>query len=298
MKKIYSFVAFVVFSATALAQAPQKMSYQAVIRDGAGELVTSSPIGMRISVLQGSETGTAAYVETQNTTSNANGLVTIEIGGGTVVSGSFGGIGWANGPYFIKTETDPSGGTAYTITGTSQLLSVPYALYALNSTAGPAGADGLQGEQGPAGTTGQNIYEVYGSGQTVVGSATTSYVLIPGLTQTINIPADSKVYVHSDGGMQSTGATASTFSVVDVALFVDGAVTGAAGQRRVSIANTTALAQLIGNWSLSKSFNLAAGSHTFDVRAIGGIAGSSNANVSSASAPQLQGVLTVIVVKQ
>jgi hypothetical protein len=68
-------------------------------------------------------------VETQTTNTNANGLVTLEIGSGTIVSGTFSGIDWSNGSYFIKTETDPTGGTSYTITGTSQILSVPYAIY-------------------------------------------------------------------------------------------------------------------------------------------------------------------------
>jgi hypothetical protein len=85
---------------------------------------------MQISILQGSASGTAVYVETQSPTTNANGLISIKIGDGTVQSGDFTNIEWANGPYFIKTETDPAGGTDYTITGTSQLLSVPYALHA------------------------------------------------------------------------------------------------------------------------------------------------------------------------
>jgi hypothetical protein len=84
---------------------------------------------MRISILQTSPSGTAVYVETQTPTTNTNGLVSIEIGGGTILSGNFSTIDWANGPYFIKTETDPTGGTSYTIAGTSELLSVPYALY-------------------------------------------------------------------------------------------------------------------------------------------------------------------------
>jgi hypothetical protein len=85
---------------------------------------------MQISILQGSAGGTAVYVERQIPQTNSNGLVTIEIGNGTVISGTFSSINWANGPYFIKTETDLTGGSNYTITGTSQLLSVPYALYA------------------------------------------------------------------------------------------------------------------------------------------------------------------------
>ncbi|MFN5307511.1 MAG: hypothetical protein ACK5CV_10155, partial [Bacteroidota bacterium] len=114
-------------------QAPSKMSYQAVIRNSSNTLVSNQPVGMRISILQGSASGTAVYVETQTPTTSDNGLVSIEIGGGTVVSGTFATINWANGPYFIKTETDANGGSNYSITGTSQLLSVPYAMYAERS---------------------------------------------------------------------------------------------------------------------------------------------------------------------
>jgi uncharacterized protein (TIGR02145 family) len=114
------------------AKSSPKMSYQAVIRNSSDALVTNTQVGIQISILQGSASGSAVYVETQTPTTNANGLISIEIGGddATVVTGSFATIDWANGPYFIKTETDPAGGTSYTITGTSQLLSVPYALHA------------------------------------------------------------------------------------------------------------------------------------------------------------------------
>jgi hypothetical protein len=112
------------------AQSPQKMSYQAVIRNSSNTLVASTPVGMKISILQGTSTGTVSYSETQTPTTNINGLASFEIGSGTVVSGTLSAINWANGPYFIKTETDPTGGTAYSISSTTQLLSVPYALYA------------------------------------------------------------------------------------------------------------------------------------------------------------------------
>ncbi len=134
MKKTITLLAAVILTVSIWAQSPQKMSYQAVIRDASNTLVTSTAVGMQISILQTTSTGTAVYVETQTPTTNANGLVSIEIGGGTVVSGSFSAIDWSAGPYFIKTETDPAGGTTYTITGTSQLLSVPYALSAGNVT--------------------------------------------------------------------------------------------------------------------------------------------------------------------
>jgi hypothetical protein len=135
-EKNYSIVAWLLLTASIFAQAPQKMSYQVVIRNSSNALVTSTPVGIKISVLQGSATGTVAYSETQTISTNANGLVSLEIGNGTPVIGTFAGINWATGPYFIKTETDPTGGTAYSITGTSQLASVPYALYAANAKVG------------------------------------------------------------------------------------------------------------------------------------------------------------------
>ncbi|MBP7101912.1 MAG: DUF1566 domain-containing protein [Bacteroidales bacterium] len=130
MRKVFTFFATVLLTATLWAQSPEKMSYQAVVRDAANKLVINQAIGMQISILQGSVSGTEVYIETHSPTSNANGLVSVEIGSGTIVSGDFASIDWANGPYFIKTETDPTGGTNYTIIGTNQLVSVPYALHA------------------------------------------------------------------------------------------------------------------------------------------------------------------------
>jgi uncharacterized protein (TIGR02145 family) len=121
--------------------------------------VSNKKVGMKISLLQGSETGKAVYVETHTPTSNTNGLVSIAIGGGTkdASSTTFASIDWSKGPYFVKTETDPTGGTSYSLITTSQLLSVPYALYAANSQPGPKGEPGVQGQagaQGPKGDVG------------------------------------------------------------------------------------------------------------------------------------------------
>ena len=156
MKYIYSILAGLLLTVSVFAQAPQKMSYQAVIRNSSSTLITSTPVGMRISILQGSATGTAVYVEiyNPNPVTNANGLVSLEIGTGLPVTGTFAGINWATGPYFIKTETDPTGGTAYTIAGTNELMSVPYALFGANVTPGPIGATGATGAAGTNGTNG------------------------------------------------------------------------------------------------------------------------------------------------
>ena len=121
------------FSQQATAQAPQSMSYQSVIRNSSNVLLANTAVGIKISVLQGNLDGIAVYTETQTATTNANGLLSLQIGTGSPTIGTFSQIDWANGPYFIKTETDPTGGSNYTIVGTQQLASVPYALYAAKS---------------------------------------------------------------------------------------------------------------------------------------------------------------------
>tara|TARA_R110001592_G_scaffold2696_10_gene15403 strand:- start:7740 stop:8507 length:768 start_codon:yes stop_codon:yes gene_type:complete len=127
MNKLYSLVVVLLITAGTFAQSPEKMSYQAVLRNASNTLITNQLVGMQISILQGN---TTVYAETHTPSTNENGLVTLEIGTGTSLSGDFTTIDWSNGTYFIKTETDLTGGSAYTITGTSQLLSVPYALHA------------------------------------------------------------------------------------------------------------------------------------------------------------------------
>lgn len=147
------------FSGLVAAQSPFRMSYQAVIRDAADELVVNQAIRVRISLLKGSPQGTVEYQETHILSTNANGLATLQIGGGSVVNGSLETVDWAAGPYFIKTETDPQGGTSFTITSTSELLSVPYALYAANGgiegPQGPPGIEGPKGDMGDQGETGE-----------------------------------------------------------------------------------------------------------------------------------------------
>lgn len=136
MKKLLSLLTVLTVAITASAQAPELMSYQSVVRNSSNALVTNTAVGVQISILQGSPTGVASFIERHTPTSNANGLITFQIGAGTTVAGSMSAIDWTNGPYYLKTETDPTGGTTYTISGTSQLLSVPYALHAGNGFSG------------------------------------------------------------------------------------------------------------------------------------------------------------------
>jgi hypothetical protein len=136
MKKFLILMMVIIITCSATGQAPQKISYQCVIRDANGVLVTNHSIGVRISLLKGTSTGAVVYQEifNPNPQTNSNGLLSIEIGGGIPVTGTFSALDWASGPYFLRTETDPSGGTSYTIVGISQLLSVPYALQAKTAT--------------------------------------------------------------------------------------------------------------------------------------------------------------------
>lgn len=119
---------------SANAQSPKRFKYQAVVRDASGNVITNHSVGFRISILEGSATGISKYTETHNVMSNLTGLISLEVGGGDIVSGSFDSIHWGDSTFFLKVETDVSGGTNYTITGTSQLLSVPYALHSGTSS--------------------------------------------------------------------------------------------------------------------------------------------------------------------
>lgn len=125
MKKAFTLLVFVLITVGVIAQAPQKMSFQIVLRDNSGNLLTELPVGMQISILQGTVDGTVVYSEVQSLTTNINGLVSTEIGGGS----GFETIDWTDGPYFIKTEADPTGGSNYIIERISELLSVPYAMH-------------------------------------------------------------------------------------------------------------------------------------------------------------------------
>lgn len=138
MKRLYFLAAGLLFFLSMFAQSPQKLSYQAIIRNSAGKLVQNTTVGLRISILQGSVSGTEVYSETHTPLTNINGLITVEIGSG-ITPGNLSSIDWANGPYFLKSETDPSGGSNYSITGTTQLLSVPYALYSEKAANGFSG---------------------------------------------------------------------------------------------------------------------------------------------------------------
>ena len=122
------------------------MSYQAVIWDGSGNLVAEKMVSIKISILQGSVTGTSVFSETHRIQTNVNGLVSLMIGGGTNATGKIADINWGAGSYFLKTETDPTGGVNYNIVGTTQLISVPYAMHSNTSNNLNTPTPGLPGQ--------------------------------------------------------------------------------------------------------------------------------------------------------
>ena len=133
MKKTSLLILGLILSAITFAQSPNKMSFQTVVRNSQGKLVLNKSIGVRISILQSTSTGTPVYVETHTKASNANGLLTLEVGSGSVATGTFSTIDWSQGPYFLKTEMDVNGGTNYTISGVTEFVSVPFAKLAENA---------------------------------------------------------------------------------------------------------------------------------------------------------------------
>lgn len=137
MKKILIlFMGLFLTAQMALSQAPQSFNYQAAVRDNANSPIANQNVGIRVLILETSASGTVVYSETHSVITSTIGLVNLAIGTGTVVSGDFTTINWGGDSHYVRIELDETGGTAYQPMGTSQLLSVPYALYSESSGGG------------------------------------------------------------------------------------------------------------------------------------------------------------------
>ncbi len=133
MKNIILTITALFFCLINYSQSPEKFTYQSIVRAADGSILKTTSLGIRISILKSSKNGTTVYSETHTVSSNINGLVTFIIGDG-ITSNKFSDIDWSTGEYFLKVQVDPTGGINYAIEQSSQLLSVPYALYAGNSS--------------------------------------------------------------------------------------------------------------------------------------------------------------------
>ena len=145
ISKLLVILLAILIGANLQAQSPQSINYQAVVRDANGVVVMNRVVSFRLSILTGGSTGTPQYVETHSATTNTFGLVTLNIGLGTPTTGTMSAVTWATGSKFLRVEVDINGGSAFTTLGTTQFLSVPYALYAATSGSGGASGWGLSG---------------------------------------------------------------------------------------------------------------------------------------------------------
>lgn len=182
-KSIFLFIIAILFALTTSSQTPQAFKYQAVARDLSGSVLVSKNVSFRISILQSSASGTSVYSENHTKTTNAFGLVDLEIGNGSSPTGNFSAINWANNSYFLKVELDPNGGSAYQLMGTSQLLSVPYAIQSKKTeevadnsvTAAKIANNAVTVAKLPAGATATTYLRGDGTWQTPAGGSTTPY---------------------------------------------------------------------------------------------------------------------------
>ncbi len=133
MKNIITFLITVFTVTVGWTQSTEKMSYQSIIRDVNDAVIANTQVSVKVSILQGSNVGTTMYEEIQTPTTNNVGLITMQIGNVVPTTGDLTTIDWSSGPYFMKIEVDPTGGTDYTITGTSEILTVPYAMHSKTS---------------------------------------------------------------------------------------------------------------------------------------------------------------------
>ena len=124
------FLFFIMIHAVGIGQAPDLISYQAIIRNSSNELVSNVSVGTRISILRGTAADVLLYQEEHSVKTNLNGLIYLNIGSGAPLFGTMSGIDWSKGPFYVKSETDPTGGKNYTLVVVSQLLSVPFSIYA------------------------------------------------------------------------------------------------------------------------------------------------------------------------
>ena len=155
MKNILNTLILLFLSVILYAQAPQSFSYQTVVRDANWSVIDNQSVGIEISILEDASNGSVVYSETHSSITSQIGLVNLAVGEGTVTVGDFSTIDWGNHTYFIEVSVDVTGGTNYQVMGTTQLRSVPYALYAETSgNVGPVGPVGATGPQGPIGLTG------------------------------------------------------------------------------------------------------------------------------------------------
>jgi hypothetical protein len=202
MKRTFLFLFCVIAVLFGYSQAPQSFKYQAVIRDASNQVLANQNVALRISIIETMPAGTAVYVETHNATTTEHGLVTISLGEGTVQSGVFAGISWGTNAHFVKIEVDPLGGTSYVDMGTTQLLSVPYALYAASSGGGGTGLP-----SGNQGSTMRYSGANWISNDFLVNKGNRLWVNVDSTTTTPSLYSSATVFIVNDNDAMLTNTS-------------------------------------------------------------------------------------------
>ena len=197
LKSILFSILFLIADYQSVAQSPESMNYQAVIRDGSGNVLSSQAVSLRIKILQGSASGSTVYVETFAPTTNSYGSIAIQIGTGTVITGTFNTIDWGASSYFVETAVDISGFSNYTVISTTQLMSVPYAMYAKTAGSSPADNDWTE--------SGSNIYR--NSGNVGIGNNSPSAKLDVSGTVRVSSLSDLPTFMTNNSDFQSPNAS-------------------------------------------------------------------------------------------
>jgi hypothetical protein len=245
MKKItLTLISMLLMTMVVIAQTPQAFKYQAVARTSSGNLIQNQLVAFRISILQGGPSGTLLYQERHTTNTNNYGLANLDIGSGVVLFGTFSSINWSLGQMYIKVELDPLGGTAYQNMGTTQLLSVPYALYSKTS-----GDGGLSLPYTGTTSNGDYAFSVINSLNSAIrGKATASNGATFGVYGESASPNGSGIYgVAPSIGIKgdATSSSGNTYGVYGAAMSPSGS--GIFG------GNTSATGDAIGVYGLSNS---------------------------------------------
>ena len=132
MKKLYTLITLVL-TLTTFAQAPQGFNYQATVRNSSGTLIVNQNVNFKFNVMLNSASSLPVFTETHFVPTDDVGQVNLVIGTGTATTGTFSTINWGTGNYYLGIELNT--GSGYIAMGTTQLMSVPYALYSGNSCA-------------------------------------------------------------------------------------------------------------------------------------------------------------------